>query len=134
MFDIKWIRENPEAFDNGLKLRGMNAASAELIAIDASRRAAQTELQELQRQRNAASKAIGAAKSRGEDANEQMAAVQGLKEASQKLEHEERGHGEALKTALAAYPNTPADDVPSGVDEDDNVEIRRWGERPELAG
>ena len=65
MFDIKWIRENPEAFDNGLKLRGMNAASAELIAIDASRRAAQTELQELQRQRNAASKAIGAAKSRG---------------------------------------------------------------------
>ncbi|PPR24510.1 MAG: Serine--tRNA ligase, partial [Alphaproteobacteria bacterium MarineAlpha10_Bin1] len=134
MFDIKWIRENPEAFDNGLKLRGMNAASAELIAIDASRRAAQTELQELQRQRNAASKAIGAAKSRGEDADEKMAAVQGLKEASQKLEQEERGHGEALKTSLAAYPNTPADDVPSGVDEDDNVEIRRWGERPELAG
>ena len=134
MFDIKWIRENPEAFDNGLKLRGMNAASAELIAIDASRRAAQTELQELQRQRNAASKAIGAAKSRGEDADEKMAAVQGLKEASQKLEQEERGHGEALKTSLAAYPNTPADDVPRGVDEDDNVEIRRWGERPELAG
>lgn len=134
MFDIKWIRENPGAFDSGLKLRGINAASAELIALDASRRAAQTELQELQRQRNEASKAIGAAKSRGEDAAEQMAAVQGLKEAFQNLEQEERGHGEKLKTALAAYPNMPAADVPEGVDEDDNIEIRTWGKKPEIDG
>ena len=134
MFDIKWIRENPEAFDSGLKLRGINAASAKLIALDASRRAAQTELQELQRQRNEASKAIGAAKSRGEDAAEQMAAVQGLKEAFQNLEQEERGHGEKLKTALAAYPNMPAADVPEGVDEGDNIEIRTWGKKPEIDG
>jgi len=134
MFDIKWIRENPGAFDSGLKLRGINAASAELIALDASRRAAQTELQELQRQRNEASKAIGAAKSRGEDAAEQMAAVQGLKEAFQNLEQEERGHGEKLKTALAAYPNMPAADVPEGVDEGDNIEIRTWGKKPEIDG
>ena len=134
MFDIKWIRENPGTFDRGLKLRGINAASAELIALDASRRAAQTELQELQRQRNEASKAIGAAKSRGEDAAEQMAAVQGLKEAFQNLEQEERGHGEKLKTALAAYPNMPAADVPEGVDEGDNIEIRTWGKKPEIDG
>lgn len=134
MFDIKWIRENPGAFDRGLKLRGINAASAELIALDASRRAAQTKLQELQRQRNEASKAIGAAKSRGEDAAEQMAAVQGLKEAFQNLEQEERGHGEKLKTALAAYPNMPAADVPEGVDEGDNIEIRTWGKKPEIDG
>ena len=134
MFDIKWIRENPGAFDRGLKLRGINAASAELIALDASRRAAQTELQELQRQRNEASKAIGAAKSRGEDAAEQMAAVQGLKEAFQNLEQEERGLGEKLKTALAAYPNMPAADVPEGVDEGDNIEIRTWGKKPEIDG
>jgi len=134
MFDIKWIRENPEAFDSGLKLRGINAASAKLIALDASRRAAQTELQELQRQRNEASKTIGAAKSRGEDAAEQMAAVQGLKEAFQNLEQEERGHGEKLKTALAAYPNMPAADVPEGVDEGDNIEIRTWGKKPEIDG
>ena len=134
MFDIKWIRENPEAFDSGLKLRGIEAASAELIALDAKRRAAQTELQDIQRRRNEASKAIGAAKSRGEDAAEEMAAVQGLKEAFQNLEQDERGHAEALKTALAAYPNTPAEGVPEGVDEDDNVEIRRWGERLEIDG
>ncbi len=134
MFDIKWIRENPEAFDGGLKLRGMEPASAQLIALDANRRAAQTELQDLQRQRNEASKAIGAAKSRGEDAAEEMAAVQGLKEAFQKLEQDERGHAEALKTALAAYPNMPAEGVPEGTDEEDNIEIRRWGERPVLEG
>ena len=134
MLDLKWIRENPEAFDGGLKLRGMDASAAQLIALDATRRAAQTELQDLQRQRNEASKAIGAAKSRGEDAAEEMAAAQGLKEAFQKLELEERGHGEALKTALAAFPNMPAEGVPEGVDEGDNVEIRRWGEKPKIAG
>ena len=132
MFDIKWIRENPEAFDKGLKLRSINAASAELIALDASRRAAQTELQEVQRQRNEASKAIGAAKSRGEDAADKMVAVQKLKEEFQKLEQEERSHGKNLKTALAAYPNMPAADVPEGVDEEDNVEIRTWGKKPEI--
>jgi len=134
MFDIKWIRKNPEAFDSGLKLRGMMAASGELIALDTSRRAAQTALQELQRRRNEASKAIAAAKSRGADAAAQMAEAQGLKEAFQKLEQDERGHAEALKTALAAYPNTPAEGVPEGVDEDDNIEIGRWGEKPDISG
>jgi seryl-tRNA synthetase len=134
MFDIKWIRKNPEAFDSGLKLRGMMAASGELIALDTSRRATQTALQELQRRRNEASKAIAAAKSRGADAAAQMAEAQGLKEAFQKLEQDERGHAEALKTALAAYPNTPAEGVPEGVDEDDNIEIRRWGEKPDISG
>ena len=134
MFDIKWIRDNPEAFDAGLGKRGLAAMSQEIIALDSDRRTAQTALQDLQRQRNEASKAIGAAKSRGEDAAEQMAEVQGLKEAFQKLEQEERDHALALNTALAAYPNTPAEDVPEGVDEAANVEIRRWGEKPELAG
>ena len=134
MFDIKWIRDNPEAFDAGLKKRGMTGAAQEMIALDADRRAAQTELQELQRRRNEASKAIGAAKSRGEDAAKEMAEVQGLKEQYQALEQDERGHAEKLNTALAAYPNMPTDDVPEGADEDANVEIRRWGEAPEAAG
>ena len=134
MFDIKWIRDNPEAFDAGLKKRGMAAVADELIALDSSRRAAQTALQDVQRRRNEASKVIGAAKSRGEDAAEQMAEVQGLKEAFQTLEQEERDHAQALNTALAAYPNIPAADVPEGADEAANVEIRRWGEKPELAG
>ena len=134
MFDIKWIRDNPEAFDAGLKKRGMAAVADEMIALDLSRRAAQTALQDVQRRRNEASKAIGAAKSRGEDAAVEMAEVQGLKEAFQKLEQEERDHAQALNTALAAYPNVPAGDVPEGAYEEANVEIRRWGEKPELSG
>ena len=134
MFDIKWIRDNPEAFDAGLSKRGLTAMADQLIALDSSRRAAQTALQDLQRLRNAASKAIGAAKSRGEDAAEKMAEVQGLKEAYQKLEQDERERAQHLNTALATYPNTPADDVPPGVDEKANVEIKRWGEKPLLSG
>ena len=134
MFDIKWIRDNPEAFDAGLSKRGLTAMADQLIALDASRRAAQTALQDLQRQRNVASKAIGAAKSRGEDAAQQMAEVQGLKEAYQKLEQDEREQAQDLNTALATYPNMPADDVPLGVDENANVEIKRWGEKPLLSG
>ena len=134
MFDIKWIRDNPEAFDAGLSKRGLTAMADQLIALDSSRRAAQTALQDLQRLRNAASKAIGAAKSRGEDAAEKMAEVQGLKEAYQKLEQDERERAQNLNTALATYPNTPADDVPPGVDEKANVEIKRWGEKPLLSG
>ena len=134
MFDIKWIRDNPEAFDAGLSKRGLAAMADHLIALDSTRRAAQTALQDLQRRRNEASKAIGAAKSRGEDAAEQMAEVQGLKETYQKLEQDEREQAQELNTALAAYPNMPADDVPLGVDEEANVEIRRWGEKPQLSG
>ena len=133
MFDIKWIRDNPEAFDAGLGKRGLAPLAAQMIALDSNRRAAQTTLQDLQRRRNEASKAIGAAKSRGEDAAAEMAEVQGLKEAFQKLEAEEREHAQALNTALAAYPNTPNEDVPEGADEAANVELRRWGEKPELS-
>ena len=133
MFDIKWIRDNPEAFDAGLGKRGLAPLAAQMIALDSNRRATQTTLQDLQRRRNEASKAIGAAKSRGEDAAAEMAEVQGLKEAFQKLEAEEREHAQALNTALAAYPNTPDEDVPEGADEAANVEIRRWGEKPELS-
>jgi len=133
MFDIKWIRDNPEAFDAGLGKRGLAPLAEQMIALDSNRRAAQTTLQDLQRRRNEASKAIGAAKSRGEDAAAEMAEVQGLKEAFQKLEAEEREHAQALNTALAAYPNTPNEDVPEGADEAANVEIRRWGEKPELS-
>ena len=133
MFDIKWIRDNPEAFDAGLGKRGLAPLAAQMIALDSNRRAAQTTLQDLQHRRNEASKAIGAAKSRGEDAAAEMAEVQGLKEAFQKLEAEEREHAQALNTALAAYPNTPNEDVPEGADEAANVEIRRWGEKPELS-
>ena len=86
MFDLRWIRESPEAFDTGLTRRGLEPASARVLELDARRRGAQTELQELQTARNAASKAIGEAKRRGQNAEAQMAEVARLKETMAKAE------------------------------------------------
>ena len=68
MHDIKYIRENPDAFDAAMQRRGKGAQSSSLLKLDEERRAIQTELQELQAKRNASSKAIGQAKAKGEDA------------------------------------------------------------------
>jgi seryl-tRNA synthetase len=79
MFDIRWIREEPDAFDAALKRRGLEPLSPAILALDARRREAQTALQTMQTRRNEASKAIGEAKRKGEDAAAAMAEVAGLK-------------------------------------------------------
>lgn len=127
MFDIKWIRENPDTFDSGMARRGVSAQAASLIALDAKRRDAQTRAQELQTERNALSKQIGALKSKGEDASEVMAKVANSKDAQAAAETEAVEASVALNEALAVLPNLPLDDVPAGKDEDDNVEVRRVG-------
>ena len=68
MYDIKWIRENPEAFDTGLKRRGLEPLSAKLLALDETRRALITTLEQAQARRNAASKEIGQAKAKKDEA------------------------------------------------------------------
>lgn len=128
MFDIRWIRENPEAFDAGMARRGLEPQSPELLALDAKRRDAQTRAQELQTERNALSKQIGQLKSKGEDASEIMAKVAESKDAQAAAEHEASETADALNDALSRLPNLPLDDVPDGDGEDDNVEIRRVGE------
>jgi seryl-tRNA synthetase len=74
MFDLKWIRESPEAFDRALQRRGLAASSAEVLDLDRQRRGALTGLQEMQTRRNEASKAIGEAKRKGHDAADLIAA------------------------------------------------------------
>lgn len=128
MLDIRWIRENPEALDKALAARAAEPVSATLIDLDAKRRSVQTEMQEVQTRRNEASKLIGAAKSRGEDAQPLMDEVSGLKERLQQLEQNEKAVGGELTDLLATIPNIPAEDVSIGEDEDDNVELRRIGE------
>ncbi|MDH4982273.1 serine--tRNA ligase [Hyphomicrobium sp. D-2] len=136
MFDIKWIRDNPEAFDAGLARRGLGAQSAELIALDEARRWHITKLQEAQARRNAASKEIGKAKASKDEATASalMAEVATLKEFLTSGEEEERVLDGKLRDALSVIPNLPLDDVPEGKDEKDNVEVRRVGEPPALAG
>jgi len=128
MFDIKWIRENPDAFDKALGNRRMGPAAAALLGLDAKRRDALTRAQEIQAERNRLAKEIGAAKGRGEDATEIIATVSRSKQEQADAEETARVAEVELETALAALPNLPAETVPVGLDEAANVELRRWGE------
>ncbi|HSR71145.1 MAG TPA: serine--tRNA ligase, partial [Kiloniellales bacterium] len=110
--------------------RGLEPLSEALLALDARHRKVQGELQELQQQRNAASKAIGEAKRRGEDAAAQMAEVAALKDRMAEAEERQRELAQALESQLAGIPNLPAPDVPDGADESANVCLREVGERP----
>jgi seryl-tRNA synthetase len=136
MHDIRAIRENPEAFDEGLRRRGLGPRAESLIALDGKRREAIAALQHAQERRNAASKQIGAAMARKDTvaAEDFRAEVAEAKAKMPQLEAEEREAAAALESELAAIPNLPADDTPDGKDETENVELRRWGARPELAG
>jgi seryl-tRNA synthetase len=134
VFDIKWIRENPEAFDAGLKKRGVAPGgdvkfAAELIALDEARRKVVTRLQEAQQRRNAASKEIGKAKADKDEAKAAalMAEVNALKDALAKGEEEQRRLDQDLRSELMIVPNLPNGDVPLGKDEHDNEEIRKAG-------
>ncbi|MDA1324171.1 MAG: serine--tRNA ligase [Proteobacteria bacterium] len=130
MLDIRWIRENPDAFDAALKARGMDPLASGLIDLDASRRAAQTDLQEAQTRRNEVSKQIGAAKARGGDAGQLMAEVATLKDRMGILEGQEQSTSEQIQTILSAIPNIPAEGVPEGENESSNVELRLIGAPP----
>ena len=129
MHDIKWIRENPGAFDAGLKRRGLEPESAKLLALDETRRQAIQKAEAAQARRNAASKEIGAAKKNKDEAAAQklMAEVAQLKDVMPALEAEEKKASAELDAILAAIPNLPAAEVPDGKDEHDNVEHHHFG-------
>ena len=136
MHDIRAIRENPEAFDEGLRRRGLSPRAEELVALDEKRRAAILALQSAQERRNAVSKQIGVAMARKDTvaADDYRAEVAGLKATMPELEAAEREAGAALDVELAAIPNLPLADTPDGKDENDNVELRRHGAPPDLGG
>ena len=130
MYDLRWIRENPEAFDAGMAARGVAPQAADILSRDEKARANRTTLQEMQNRRNALSKQIGAAKSKGEDADHLIAEVGELKGALQSGEEIERELSQSLRETLSGLPNQPEADVPVGPDEEANIEVRRHGTPP----
>ncbi len=130
MFDVKWIRENPDAFDKGLESRGVAPQSKAVLALDDERRAHLASLQEAQARRNAASKEIGKAMAAKDQAtaDKLKAEVADLKTRIQQGEEEERRINEKIETLLAGLPNTPLDEVPVGAVESDNALVRTVGE------
>jgi seryl-tRNA synthetase len=139
MHDIRAIRDNPDAFVAGLKRRGLADAQSladDVLAKDRDLRALLTRLQEMQARRNEASKLIGQAKAKKDEAQASalMAEVAGLKDEIQKGEEGEREQKKSLDDVLAGIPNLPADDVPDGENENNNVEVtsRAYGSRPSM--
>ena len=130
MHDIRFIRENPEAFDAALARRGEAPAAATLLKVDEARRAAITAAEQAQAEQNRASKEVGRAKAAGDEAEFERlrALVAEKKDEVAEMQARAKAKDEALAELLSEIPNLPLDDVPDGADEDDNVEIRRKGE------
>jgi len=141
MHDIRWIRENAAEFDKVLNRRPLDDesrkqfSSANLLAIDERRRAAILKSEQAQARRNAASKEIGAAKAKKDEAAAQklMAEVNELKVTLPALEAEAKAAEEELNKILATIPNLPLAEVPEGRDETGNVEHHKFGAKREYA-
>src|ERR1700722_20179292 len=135
MHDIKFIRDNPDAFDSALKRRGLAPEARRLIELDETRRAKILELETAQARRNAASKEIGEAKKNKDEekAKGLLSEVAALKESMPAMEAQEKAASEDLNKALAEIPNLPLDEVPDGKDEKGNVEHHRFGAKRDYA-
>ena len=130
MHDIRFIRENPDAFDAALKRRKLAPMAGEILKTDSDRRALQAQIQEMQSRRNQASKEIGTLKAKGSDADVLIAEVNDIKTKLPALEAEEVSLAGNLESWLLELPNLLDDSVPDGDDEDQNQLIRTIGDVP----
>jgi seryl-tRNA synthetase len=129
MHDVKAIRDNPERFAKGWARRGSSVAVGDILAMDERLRAARTARMTAEATRNAASKAIGAAKAKKDEAEAArlMAEVAAAKTTMEEAGEAEAREDKALRDLLSALPNLPDESVPDGADEAGNVEVSRWG-------
>ncbi len=129
MHDIRAIRDNPEGFDAQMARRGLSGVSAEVLAIDVARRQAIQAAEDAKAEANAAAKQVGAAKAKGDEAEfERLRALVAAKKAeTAELDEKAKAEDARLRDYLMGLPNIMYDDVPDGADEEDNVELHRWG-------
>ena len=134
MHDIRAIRDTPDAFDAALARRGDAPLAARLLAQDAARRGKITAAETAQAEQNKASKLVAAAKAGGDETefNRLRTLVAEKKAEVARLTEEAKAEDVTLTGMLAVIPNLPADDVPDGANEDDNLEISKWGTPPEF--
>jgi seryl-tRNA synthetase len=130
MLDIQLLRTQPEDVARRLATRGDDIDFAPFNALEAERKTLQQRTQDLQAQRNSLSKQIGMLKGKGEDASAVLAEVGKLGDELKASEARLAVLLEDITTFTAALPNLPGEDVPVGTDENDNVEIKRWGDIP----
>ena len=132
MHDIRAIRENPDHLDAALARRGDAPLSASVLKLDTARRDKITAAELAQAEQNKASKEVGAAKAKGDDAEFERlrALVSDKKSEVAAMQAEAKDLDAQLSDMLARIPNSPASDVPMGADEADNVEVSTWGTIP----
>lgn len=131
MLDIKFIRENTDVVREAMRRRGESVPLDELLELDARRRALVTEVEQLKSQRNDASEQVARLKREGGNDDEAARLIEQMRVVSDKikeLDDEVRQVDARLREMLLAIPNIPHESVPFGESEDDNVEVRRWGE------
>ena len=132
MLDIQLLRKETDSVAARLKSRGFELDVATFNELEAQRKAIQVRTEELQSQRNKLSKEIGVRKAQKLDASDIMAEVAGigdeLKASAEKLDEVQAN----MRNLLLNIPNLPHESVPIGADENDNVEVSRWGEVPKF--
>ena len=129
MLDIKWIRENPEAFDQAMQNRNQQIRSENLLKLDEEKRKIITQIQELQSERNAIIGEIANLKRSGGNADLLMEKSKLINSKIKELEENSSGDGE-LENLLLHTPNIYSSEVPIGKDEKGNQEVEKWGELP----
>ena len=132
MLDPKLVRTNPEAVAEALAKKGYVLDVEQFKALEEKRKSLQVATESLQQERNSRAKNIGKAKAAGEDIAPLLQAVDQLKQDLAAADQELTEVQTALDALLSGVPNIPADEVPEGRDEDDNVEVRRWGQPREF--
>lgn len=128
MLDPKLIRSQLNDVAEGLKKRGYQLDVAKIQALEEERKVAQVESENLQQQRNTKSKGIGKAKASGEDIAPLLKEVENLKSALTEAEKKLSNVQLQMDDIISGIPNLLSDDVPVGKNEDDNVEVSKWGE------
>ena len=133
MHNINFIRDNPIAFDNAMKSRGVKPCSSQILKIDQDKRNTQTILQRLLSERNKLSKEIGTLKSKNIDSSIFLKKVEKIKDEISSLKELEKIKDEELFGILSRLPNLPSVTTPQGVNENDNIVFKEWGKKPQFS-
>lgn len=132
MLDLKLLQKNPEIVEASLAKRGSKIDMGEFVKLDERRRALLLEVEQLKSERNKASQEVAKAKRSGEDASDLIASLGTLSNKIKELDHESEATIAQVHEWLIAVPNLLDDSVPQGTDEDDNIEVHQWGQKPEF--
>ncbi len=133
MLDLKFIQKNPEIVNQALKNRGSDIDIHEFLSLDERRRQIIQEVEDLRHKKNQASAEVGNLKQQGLNAEEQIARLSSISEKIKELDIQKKDSEERLRYLRLSIPNIPANDVPVGDSDDDNLEIKTWGTKPEFS-